>query len=893
MKKRINPLFGLLCLFIFTTCDKDVEIISSFDYTISMNFRDKATVNLPENVSLSVVPERLVKTQSYQFKYESKDGSGYFVSDGSILPQREWMPLNELTLSLDFVAPTIGSKEIEVTFSDADGLEKTETLNFLVAHNPFIWKVSTTTNTININEDVPISLLLTNTGIDENATYERNIYFIQGSGNLTFVNEEEASEIPIETGKFVEMQPGSFNLKGEFKETGVNKLIFEARDKNGQSQKDTLSITVEEIEFSFTASPQKNEIDISENTNLNFNITESNPSGTSYQMRYEIISGSGIITSGGETVAPNTFTVVPTGNFSWDFESSTPGNVEMIFFVRNETGVESQRTVTLVVSERDYDLTVTPAAIEAFVGSSINITLLINELGATGDTYTGFYSSTGTGSIKIAGDEYTAGQQFVLTKESNTLIYTGISEGRHALTFKVKSSSNIEKEVTTEVDFVSIDFDFSGSVTDNDLFITESTNLNFIINQTGIGATTYESRYVINQGEGLVRGSNGTLLTPNTYYGTSEGPGNYTWSFEATKAGRADITFFTKNVTGQEEEIRLFIDVEATDFSLDVVAANTNDFVLQTVPLSYTLNQQGVEQLNYNKTYSSNGDGVLTIGGVDYNPGENIALTSVPGTFNGSYTGNSVGNHQVTFRVVSSNNITEDKTVNINFNTIGFQISVPANLSIKETLTENFNVVINPDRTDLNVNYEIQLVTDQNGSFNYGGISPGIFRPASTGNNSFNYTPLDYANGTHIISVSVRDNLGNTKVENMTVNVNRRPVAFGRAEKENVSCGGLNGCDYRVRMYIRRSGFGESQAFDGATITTVRIRIYNRQDNRWDTIVRNFNELETNTQGDIYWRLEEENRESRLRYLDQDFEIEVQDSDGIWSDKSFGSVIRV
>jgi hypothetical protein len=94
-------------------------------------------------------------------------------------------------------------------------------------------------------------------------------------------------------------------------------------------------------------------------------------------------------------------------------------------------------------------------------------------------------------------------------------------------------------------------------------------------------------------------------------------------------------------------------------------------------------------------------------------------------------------------------------------------------------------------------------------------------------------------------------------------------------------------------MYIRRSGFGESQAFDGATITTVRIRIYNRQDNRWDTIVRNFNELETNTQGDIYWRLEEENRESRLRYLDQDFEIEVQDSDGIWSDKSFGSVIRV
>jgi hypothetical protein len=130
-------------------------------------------------------------------------------------------------------------------------------------------------------------------------------------------------------------------------------------------------------------------------------------------------------------------------------------------------------------------------------------------------------------------------------------------------------------------------------------------------------------------------------------------------------------------------------------------------------------------------------------------------------------------------------------------------------------------------------------------------------------------------------------------VENIVVNVNRKPIAFGRAEKANINCGGLNGCDYRVRMYIRRAGFGESQAFDGATITTVRIRIYNRQDNRWQTFVRNFNEFDTNTQGDIFWRLEEEARESRLRYLDQEFEIQVQDSDGIWSDRSFSRVIRV
>lgn len=893
MKKRITPLIGLLCLFIFSTCDKDVEIISSFDYSIAMNYREEVTINLEETTSFTIVPERLVNTQSYRFKYEVKDGSGYFVQDGSILQQREWVVLDELSFNLEFVGTSIGPKEVEITFSDDDGLEKTEVLNYMVAHNPFVWEASTTSNTININEEVPISLLLNNTGFDKNSTYERNIYFIQGSGDLYMVNEEDESEEILETGKFIEIDPGSFNIRGDFKETGENIVIFEAKDQNGQLQKDTLNIAVEEIEFSFTASPQDNEIDLEEGTNLNFNITESNPSGTDYQMRYEIVSGSGSITSGGELVAPNTFIPVPVGNFSWDFESNTAGVIEFLFFVRNETGVEKQRELTLNVSERDYELTATPSVIEAFVGSAINITLLINELGATGDTYTGFYSSTGTGSIEVNGQNYSAGQQFTLTKDSNTLNYIGISEGRHSLTFKVNSSSNIEKEISTEIDFVSIDFNFSGSASNNELYITETSSLNFIINQTGIGNTNYESRYIINQGEGLIRGANGEELAPNKYYEVSEGPGNYSWSFEAISAGRVNMTFYTKNITGQEEEIRLFLDVEATDFSLDVVAANTNDFVFETIPLSFTLDQQGVEELTYSMTYSTNGEGVLTIGGVTYNAGENIALTNVPGTFNGAYTGNSVGNHQVTFRVVSSNNITKDKTVNINFNTIGFQISVPSNLTIKETLTDNFNVVINPDRVNPNVTYEIQLVTDQNGEFNYGGIDPGIYIPTTTGNNTFNYTPLDYASGTHIITVSVRDNLGNSNVENIVVNVNRKPIAFGRAEKANINCGGLNGCDYRVRMYIRRAGFGESQAFDGATITTVRIRIYNRQDNRWETFVRNFNELDTNTQGDIFWRLEEEARESRLRYLDQEFEIQVQDSDGIWSDRSFGSVIRV
>jgi hypothetical protein len=72
----------------------------------------------------------------------------------------------------------------------------------------------------------------------------------------------------------------------------------------------------------------------------------------------------------------------------------------------------------------------------------------------------------------------------------------------------------------------------------------------------------------------------------------------------------------------------------------------------------------------------------------------------------------------------------------------------------------------------------------------------------------------------------------------------------------------------------------------------VEIRIYNRRDNRWDTRVFNYNEAVGNGV-DRYFLLEEEARESRLRYLDQDFEVRVRDTNGQWSEVAFGKVIRV
>ena len=184
MKTRITPLIGLLCLLLLTTCDKDVEVISSFDFEVTSNYQETITVNLAENASFSIVPERVVSTQAYRFQYEITEGEGYFMSDEQLISEGVWENLSLLTFSLDFIGTTVGQTKAIFTFSDLEGQEKTEELLFQVGHNPFIWEVSSTSNTININEEIPIGLLLSNAGDDESATFERNIFFIQGWRSL-------------------------------------------------------------------------------------------------------------------------------------------------------------------------------------------------------------------------------------------------------------------------------------------------------------------------------------------------------------------------------------------------------------------------------------------------------------------------------------------------------------------------------------------------------------------------------------------------------------------------------------------------------------------------------------------------------------------------------------
>jgi hypothetical protein len=119
----------------------------------------------------------------------------------------------------------------------------------------------------------------------------------------------------------------------------------------------------------------------------------------------------------------------------------------------------------------------------------------------------------------------------------------------------------------------------------------------------------------------------------------------------------------------------------------------------------------------------------------------------------------------------------------------------------------------------------------------------------------------------------------------------KKPTAAVKGEKHNIRCGGLNGCDYVVRIYTCFAA-NCSEAYNGATLQQVEVRIYNIDDRRWDTMLFNYNDAR-GTGVERYFELEEEPRENRLKYLDQDYEVRIQDSNGQWSNTVRGSIIRV
>ncbi|MDX1700631.1 MAG: TraQ conjugal transfer family protein [Melioribacteraceae bacterium] len=673
---RILTVISFLLLTIWA-CDKEVGVISSFDFALEESHEEIATINLPQKTTLTIRPEKEVTTNTYKMKYEVLSGDGnYIETDGSVIPQNEFIPLSALSTDLRYKGTSINVDKVKVTVEDSDEKSEAIEINYNVQHNEYSLDVSTPVNMVNVNSVKSFSYTLLNIGKDKEVSYERAFYIIQGSGKV--LNSDGSNEIELE--KYKVIGGGTHNHHIQFTEPGESKLMISTRDSNGQIKNDTLTYQVSIVDFSFTATREKNNIFINEDININFALNENQGSGGQYKMYYVVNEGDVNVSSGGVSIESGTPTNISLGNFSWNLRAESELPINISFFVSNESGAELKRNIDINVVPGSFEFNPIPVSNSQSLNEDIIFNTSITEDGPSDSPYSLSFSSTGTGVVSYNGKEYTAGQKIEnLTDLNFSFSYKGTTSGKHQITFILTNSKNVSREVIRTVDFVSSEFKFSGSLAKTEIFTNEAVDINFTVTET-TGNSDYQMQFIIENGSGVtIRDDNGDVKSSGTLYNVNSG--NFTWTLEGENTGDFSARFIVQNSENVEKNISVFATIKNISYDFSIVFANSSSaFVGTTMPMTATINENPISQsttytLIHNVLGADNGD--IEYRGTTYSQGEAIAIDnsdidSGPIVF--QYIGRNIGTHDVDFKIISSLNreITKSlsPTINSTFNDV-------------------------------------------------------------------------------------------------------------------------------------------------------------------------------------------------------------------------------
>lgn len=866
------------------TKGSDALIINSKNPINATLIRDKETAG-PGNSG----------STDFRITYQLEDGTGRLYLGNTAFEPGEEFTLPKGVTEFGYEPETLGEHRLSMTAIAPDGAKITRELLLEVGNLDFTFRATAGSSQVELNTNLAVNIDLQTQDEESDVTYEISHSFASESEGGGTVRDQNGGVMDPGTNRAIE--PGNYNYTFQSVELGKRKIYFDVRDSNGQSKRDSIEIEVANIPFTFSGNAESNSVFINERTQFNFSIrSNGNTRNIEYDISYEILEGNGTLRNeNGTEMRNSTSYPVDFGNFSLFYFPETTDTHRISFVVTDNFGQSSEPVIIdLEIKQNEFEVTFTPSKTTEFTNIPISGIINIDENPeGTNDTYEAFYTSGKSGEISINGNTYGPGEKFNLAADTNNIFYTGFESGEHNLVFSVESGSGVTHATEPiAITYQQVDFTFTGGVQKTDISVGEVTSVNFNILES-VGSSDYTMRFSIN-GNALIRDTNGDIVSPGNSYDVPKG--NFNWSLEGISEGSVLITFFARNDTGLEKPVEVTVNVNPKDYTFTANATGPGGFIGDVTTINFNITELGLGGDTYTMYYSTgNANSTFEFDGNTYSPGETFVVPV--GSFTGNYTGLSEGNHDIVFNTRSSSNVEKSANVAIEYE----RYVEPFDLTISQAPGErlegdafNITVITNAVGThDPSVTYDM--------TFSFRGNRAGYIVYSGTRYDEGETVPLNYGSTNMTfypdtpdkfsIDFEVDNSTGETRNGSTFVDTLRRPIALVKGEKHNVSCGGLNGCDYQVRIYTCYD-IGCSEAYGGATLDQVEIRIYNRRDNRWDTRVFNYNEAIGNGV-DRYFLMEEEARESRLKYLDQDFEVRVRDTNGQWSERVTGRVVRV
>jgi len=225
-----KTIYFFFCLLASLSCSKDVGIITEVEFVLSENHQKEGFTNEPLISTFTVTPEAILEDYNYSMSYSINNESGsYFTYDGEKISQTTSLPMDNLSVSLNFQASKAGTYQVKITAVDNFGATKQLDLTYTVNNVPVNWTATSTTAQYVIADSAPISLTLENDSELKSLAYEWRYRIQSGSGELT-----NASNNTIAPNSFMPTTPGVYQLSFIPDALGTVILQFDLKDSDGQ-----------------------------------------------------------------------------------------------------------------------------------------------------------------------------------------------------------------------------------------------------------------------------------------------------------------------------------------------------------------------------------------------------------------------------------------------------------------------------------------------------------------------------------------------------------------------------------------------------------------------------------------------------------------------------------
>lgn len=399
-------------------------------------------------LSLSLLEKEKYEGVTFELSHVISGGTAELNDNGTPLSQSDYKEVKPGSWKYGFIATAPGTYEVAFLLRDSNGqIIDDQVATIIVKKNDFTVDAKATPTTEYVNKEVTVVLDIKEIPSDAGETFE-GYYTSDKLGKLTIGDKAytPGTKFPLAAGINI--------LKYTGLEKDAHSVIYNIKSSAGYSHQAETVITFKEIDFTFTGNISKNEISVGETANITMNINESEGTST-YKGRFTM-NGTAIVKDhNGNVITSGDIVDIPTGSFTWTVEGAAANDVSMTIYAKNDSGKENPLPINFSVKPKNYTFSSTPSRSNAFTNETVDVLLNIEEIGAGGDTYTVYYSTSNSGYITFNGTTYNPGEKFNVPAGNSTVVYTSLSDqnGTHNIEFNALSSSGVAKNDIATINF--------------------------------------------------------------------------------------------------------------------------------------------------------------------------------------------------------------------------------------------------------------------------------------------------------------------------------------------------------------------------------------------------------------------------------------------------------